>query len=310
MIQKAVITAAGNGTRLYPATNSIQKELFPLIDRDGIAKPTIQIIAEQALEAGIKEICIIVQPGEDVYFKRHFSGLSETAGNAFKDKSRGLKQAEILEQLQSMITYTFQTVQEGYGHAVYCAKDFVGSDPFLLMLGDHLFISHTETSCIDQLITTHEVYQKPVFSLKQTPADQIYLFGTAASQPIEGNAGFYQVTGLAEKPSIEFAKQNLLVKGLPDNTFMTLFGIHILTPEIFDILGEHIKQDKREKGEIQLAAAQDELCKTVGVIGREIDGERLDMGTPLGFLQTQAALAMNSVFAREFWECINQLKGN
>jgi UTP--glucose-1-phosphate uridylyltransferase len=307
MIRKAVITAAGKGTRQYPATNSVQKELFPLVDRDGIAKPTIQIIAEQALAAGIEEICIVVQPGEDEQFKNHFRGLIENEKKSFANKKWGLAQSQLLDKLNHAITYVYQTVQEGYGHAVYCAKDWVGAEPFLLMLGDHLYISHSNESCVTQLINAFRTYQQTIYSVKQTPAERLYLFGTVAGESIGENPAAYQLTRIVEKPAVSFAQKNLVTPGLPENTFLTFFGMHVLKPEIFEILGAHIQQNVREKGEIQLTTAQAELCQRDGAIGVEIEGERLDMGTPLGYLETQTALAMNGVFADEFSQFVKKM---
>jgi len=299
MIKKAVIPAAGKGTRQYPATNSVQKELFPLIDRDGIAKPTIQIIAEEALNAGIEEIALIVQPGMEENFKNHFRGLSEDDLKSFENKKPELKQSALLEKLKHSFIYVHQTAQEGYGHAVYCAKDWVGNDPFLLMLGDHIFISENDVSCASQVIAGYEFFNKSIYALKRTPAELIYLYGTINGNLLQENPSAYELTDIVEKPSVTYARENLYIPELPKDTFLSFFGIHLLTPGIFQILEEHIKNNIRENGEIQLTTAQAELSKREGAIGLEVAGQRLDMGTPLGYIETQLALALKGPFEHD-----------
>jgi UTP--glucose-1-phosphate uridylyltransferase len=299
MVKKAIITAAGKGTRLYPGTNAVQKELFPLVDLDGIAKPTIQIIAEQVLAAGIEEIAIVVQPGEEIAFQTHFQGLTESAKQSFTNKRWGLKQSDTLDRLKQKITYIHQTHQEGYGHAVHCAKEWVGDEPVLLMLGDHVYISHLESSCVHQILSGFAKYQQSIYAVKRTPADRLYLFGTVTGTLVDKDPGAYQLTKITEKPDVTYARQHLETPGLPEGWYLTFFGLHVLTPMIFTILTEHIEKNIRDKGEIQLTTAQAELCEREGAVGLEIQGDRLDMGTPLGYLETIFALANHGAFSRE-----------
>lgn len=300
MIKKAIITAAGKGTRQYPATNAVQKELFPLIDRDGIAKPTIQIIVEEVLNAGIEEIAIIVQPGEEKQFQTHFRGLVDSEIKSFHNKPWGLEQSELLEKMRNAITYIHQTEQHGFGHAVYCAHEWAGDDPVLLMLGDHVYLSHVETSCTQQLVNLYERFHKSVFAVQQTHIDELYLFGTVAGVQIDSHLGLYQLNRILEKPTPEEARQYLIIPELPPKIFLTIFGMYLLTPTIFHILGEHVEKDIRDKGEIQLTNALAELIDKEGAIGYEVAGERLDMGTPSGYLHTQFKLAQHGVLANEF----------
>lgn len=308
MIKKAVITAAGKGTRQYPGTNAVQKELFPLVDRDGMSKPTIQIIVEEALNAGIEDIAIIVQPGEEEQFKTHFRGLADSERGSFANKPWGVKQSDLLEKARRAITYIHQTVQEGFGHAVYCAREWVGNEPFLLMLGDHIYISNENESCAEQLIRGYEQYGKSIYGVKRTPAELIYLFGTLTGEKIQDRPPAYKVSQVVEKPDVSFARENLMTDGLPEDTFLTFFGMHIFTPTIFEILEERIRDNIREKDEIQLTSAQQVLCQREGVIAMEIDGMRLDMGTPLGYLETQLALALNGPFRHDVEMIFKRLK--
>lgn len=298
-IKKAVITAAGKGTRQYPATNAVQKELFPLVDRDGITKPTIQIIAEEALNAGIEEICLIVQAGAQEQFKKHFQGLTRQEASLFSDKPWVCSQSRILQRLQKAIVYIEQNQQEGFGHAVYCAKEWVGNEPFLLMLGDHIYISENSKSCAIQLIDGYKIHQKSTIGLKQTPIEQIHLFGTATGNQISDNPPTFRLTRVAEKPDAQYAKKHLSVPCLPDGLFLCFFGLYLFTPIIFSILDEHIKKNMKEKGEFQLTSAIAYLLKNEGVLGLEIDGSRLDMGTPSGYIETQLALAHSGILSEE-----------
>lgn len=282
----------------------MQKELFPIVDLDGIAKPTIQVVAEQAIGAGIEEICIVIQPGEADQFQKHFSGLSDSEKKAFEKKSWGLKQSAMLENLKHAITYVEQSVQEGYGHAVYCARDWAGSDPFLLLLGDHVYISDTDRSCIMQAMQGFEKAGRSLYAVTQTPVTQLHLFGTLTGKRIMNDPPLYEISRIIEKPDPATARKELVTEGLPDDTFLTFFGMHILTPAIFKVLQSHIENNVRSKGEIQLTTAQAELADTEGAFAQEIRGKRLDMGNPLGYIETQLALARKGVFAREIMELI------
>ena len=301
MIKKAVITAAGKGTRQYPATNAVQKELFPLVDLDGIAKPVIQIIAEQALRAGIEDLCIVVNPGESGHFRRHFRGLTGAERPAFEKpgKEWGIRQSGLLEDLGRRIRYVEQAEQHGFGHAVWCAREFAGNDPFLLLLGDHVYISGEDRSCVAQAIGGFERIGKTLLPVVRTPADRLHLFGTLAGDPSEEAPGLYRVKEILEKPDPETARKRLVTPGLPEDLFFTLFGMYALSPGLMDILERHVRDNVRSAGEIQLTPALGELAGTEGSFALEIDGVRLDMGTPLGYIETQLTLAQKGVFSRD-----------
>lgn len=307
MIKKAVITAAGKGTRQYPGTNAVQKEMFPVVDVDGIAKPTIQVIAEQALAAGVEEFAIVVQPGEEEQFKKHFTGLTEKEKASFSNKPWGLEQSRLLETLKERITYIHQETQEGFGHAVYCAHQWVGDEPFMLLLGDHLYLSRTSVPCITQAIRGFEVTQQSTFAVQQTPAEKLFLFGTVAGEPVDHASRLFRITQLYEKPGADYARQHLVTPGLKPDHFLAFFGIYVFTPTIFNILQNHIDQNIRHNGEIQLATAQAELVEREGAYAVEIDGERLDMGTPLGYLETQIKLGLAGKYGHDLGNLISSL---
>src|SRR3954465_14804946 len=134
-VRKAVITAAGRGTRQYPASTAVQKEMFSLVDRDGLTKPVIQIIGEECVAAGIEEICIITQPGEEKYYREYFRRMSDQEARSFRGKDWAILESEKLGAFGEGLHYAEQDAPEGFGHAVYQAKSFVGDEPFLLLLG-------------------------------------------------------------------------------------------------------------------------------------------------------------------------------
>lgn len=296
IVRKAVITAAGRGTRQFPATRSIQKEMLPLVDRDGITKPTIQIIIEECLASGIEDICIVVSPGGAQPFKEHFSRLKDDERRIFKGKEWALAQADMLRRIDERITYVEQPTPEGYGHAVYQAKDFVGDEPFLLLLGDHVYISNTKKRCAQQVMDTYAVTQCAVSAVQQTPDDHLHLFGTVKGNRLgQSDPPIFDVEKIVEKPSIDFAAEHLQTPGVKRGYYLCFFGMHVFPPSLFDCLAHHINNDIREKGEIQLTNSQELLRSQERYVAVETGGERLDMGVPLGYIETQMALALNGI---------------
>jgi len=296
-VRKAVVTAAGRGTRMYPATTTIQKEMLPLMDRDGICKPAIQIIIEEALESGIEEVCLVVNPHNREQIAQHFAPLPPNELKLFKGKDWALLQSARIQQIAARLTFVVQETPEGYGHAVWCARKFVGDEPFLLMLGDHIYTSGEERRCARQILDVYERYQANVSAVQQTPTELLHLFGTVCGQRICDTPPTYELGAIYEKPTPEYAEEHLRQADLLHGIYLCFFGMHILTPGIFDCLQYAIDHDLREKGEFQLTSAQERL-RAAGerYLAFEAVGDRHDIGIPFGFAQTQASLALNSVF--------------
>lgn len=293
-VSKAVITAAGMGTRHYPASATIQKEMFPLVDRDGTTKPTIQIIVEEAVDSGVEEVCIITSRDTLDQFQRHFRGLPSELTPAFRGKSWALEEAEKLAALSERIRYVVQEAPEGYGHAVFCSREFVGGDPFLLLLGDHVYISATKKSCSRQIIDVFGEHGCAVSGVQRTEEDLLHLFGTVVGRRLAGHPPVYELSEITEKPTLEYAEEHLRTSGLPRGQYLCFFGLHVLPPAIYDAIEYHIKNDIRERGEIQLTNALEMLRGQDRFVAVEVDGQRYDMGVPFGYIQTQLALALNS----------------
>ncbi|MDX1933811.1 MAG: sugar phosphate nucleotidyltransferase [Capsulimonadales bacterium] len=299
IVRKAVITAAGRGTRQFPATRSIQKELLPLVDRDGVTKPTIQIIIEECLASGIEDICVVVSPGGEESIRRHFSRMQDDERRLYRDKEWALAQADALRRIQERLHFVEQPSPEGFGHAVYQAREFVGDEPFLLMLGDHIYISEAKKRCAQQVIETFGVARCAVSAVQQTPDDKLHLFGTVTGHPLGGDPPSYDVTRIVEKPTIEFAAENLQTTGVKRGYYLCFFGITVFPPSLFDYLRYHIDHDIRERGEIQLTSSQEMLRANERYVAVETRGARYDMGVPNGYIETQMALALHGVHREE-----------
>lgn len=283
-VRKAVIPAAGFGTRLFPASKATKKELFPVVDRDGIAKPAILLIVEEALSAGLDEVIIIVQEGDLPAFESFFNEQISIE-NYNKLSPQFQAYARRLLDIGKQVRFIVQNTQEGLGHAVWCARETIGYEPFLLMLGDHLYHSYGARSCSQQLVDAFNRHGKSVVGLQRTPESEIATVGTATGVWVEPNE-LLSITEFAEKPTRDYARNNLQVAGLPEDTYLTVFGQYIIKPEIFDFLGEHIENNVRERGEFQLTSALDRLRREDGFLGLLIDGRRFDIGMPEYYLET------------------------
>ena len=283
-VRKALIPAAGFGTRLFPASKATKKELFPVIDRDGIAKPAILLIVEEAMQAGIEEFIIIVQK-DDLNDFRSFFNTQISIENYNKLPKHFQEYSRRILEIGQKVKFIVQTAQEGFGHAVYCAREAIGNEPFLLMLGDHLYRSNSNISCAQQLVDAYQAHGTSVVGLRITPENMIANFGTTGGVWIEENL-LLNVTEFAEKPTLEYARTNLRVPALADDQYLTVFGQYILKPEIFDFLELHIKNNLRERGEFQLTSALDRLRQVDGFLGLVMDGKRYDIGLPDYYLDT------------------------
>src|SRR5205085_1038204 len=224
-VRKAVITAAGRGTRQYPASTAVQKEMFPLVDRDGLTKPVIQIIGEAAIDSGIEEICIITQTGEEGLYREYFRRLDDDMVKAFRGKDWAILESEKLGAFGERLHFAEQHTPEGFGHAVYQAKRFVGDEPFLLLLGDHVYISDTAQRCARQLIRVYEQYMlDAVTGVQPTVERLLHLFGVIRGGPVDPAKGIYKAELIIEKPPIETARDRLATPGLPAGNYLAHFG--------------------------------------------------------------------------------------
>lgn len=285
-VRKAVIPAAGFGTRLFPASKATKKELFPVVDRDGIAKPAILLLVEEALGAGMEEVIIVVQK-EDLPEFRSFFEEQVTIENYNKLPRHAQEYARRILEMGRKVKFALQTVQEGFGHAVYAAREAVGDEPFLLMLGDHLYRSNRKESCARQLVDAYNGHGASVLGLRRTEERHLGNFGVATGVWLEPKR-LLSVSEFAEKPTVEYARENLRVPGLPGGEYLSVFGQYIIKPKIFEFLEENIRNNVRDRGEFQLTPALDRLRREDGFLGLMIDGQRYDIGLPEYYLDTLA----------------------
>ena len=283
-VRKAVIPAAGFGTRLFPASKAMKKELFPVIDSSGQAKPAIMAIVEEAIAAGIEEICLIVQQGDIELFESFFK-TPPPIEHYNKLSKENKTYCDYLLELGSKVAFVTQDVQEGFGHAVYCAREWVGNEPFLLMLGDHLYGSNEERCCARQVVEAYEQVGHSVVGLKETPIEQLSNFGCVTGVWKEADT-LLSVTEFYEKPDPEYAMEHLHVDGMDVDQFLTVFGIYVIQPQIFEFLEQNIAHNLRERGEFQLTSCLDELRKAEGFSGYVVKGKRYDIGLPEEYRQT------------------------
>lgn len=270
-IRKAVLPVAGLGTRVLPASKVIPKEMLPLVD-----KPTLQYIVEEAVAAGIEEI-IFVTSRSKRSIEDHFDVFPEL--EAALERKGKRKELEELRRVQTMATYTYvrQPEPRGLGHAVLCAKELVGDEPFVVMLGDDLVAP--ETPCLPRMMEIHEQYGGSVLSLVPLPPEIIPTYGIVSVQEVgDDGEDVFKVTHLVEKPALEEAPSDLGVAGR-----------YVLTPDIFALLEQ---TPPGKGGEIQITDAIEMQAREGHCYGLRFTGVRYDTGNPLGFLTTSIAYAL------------------
>jgi UTP--glucose-1-phosphate uridylyltransferase len=289
-VRKAVITAAGRGVRLYPVADTVQKGMLPIIDRDGVAKPTIQIIMEEALESGVEEVCIVCAPGDEERYRGQFAQLRDNLRAGYGDKDWARRQAERLDALLRCLSFAVQEDALGYGHAVWCAKDFVGEENFLLLLGDHVYVSQVAGQrCARQLIDLATQENCAVAAVNPTREHLVRRYGTLSGVRVHGLPGVYDIDRILEKPSLSRAELELSTPGLRVGHYLCLFGMHVLPHRIFDLLGEQLEVGGTE---CQLTPALQELANRERYLAAELRGARHDIGAAFGLLHAQLALGL------------------
>ncbi|MGR3766042.1 UTP--glucose-1-phosphate uridylyltransferase GalU [Rossellomorea sp. NS-SX7] len=267
-VRKAIIPAAGLGTRFLPATKAMPKEMLPIVD-----KPTIQYIVEEAIASGIEDIIIVTGKGKRA-IEDHFDLAPELERNlAEKGKLDLLEKVQHSSNLVN-IHYIRQKEPKGLGHAVWCARNFIGDEPFAVLLGDDIVVS--DTPCVKQLINQYEDTGSSVIGVQTVEDNQTHRYGIIDPVTIEGRR--YQVRNFVEKPAMGTAPSNLAI-----------MGRYLLTPEIFELLEN---QESGAGGEIQLTDAIQKLNETQRVYAYDFEGKRYDVGEKVGFVKTTIDFAL------------------
>lgn len=282
-IKKAIIPAAGLGTRFLPATKAQPKEMLPIVD-----KPTLQYIIEEAIESGIEEILIVTGRSKKS-IEDHFDRSIELELELEKKgKTDMLKMVQDISNMVN-IHYIRQKEPKGLGHAIYCAKSFIGDEPFAVLLGDD--IVDAKTPCLKQMIDCYNEYQTTILGVQEVPDSEVDKYGIINAKPIEENV--YKIKDMIEKPNLNEAPSNIAI-----------LGRYILTPTIFKILET---QQPGKGGEIQLTDALRTLVKSEALYAYIFEGKRYDVGDKLGFLEATVDYALkNPELKDKFIEIIKQ----
>ncbi|MBJ6725099.1 UTP--glucose-1-phosphate uridylyltransferase GalU [Geomesophilobacter sediminis] len=267
-VKKAVFPVAGLGTRFLPATKSTPKEMLPLID-----KPLVQYVVEEAVASGIEQILFVTGRNKRA-IEDHFDIAFELESLLY-DKGKDLELSQVRESAEmAKIFFVRQKQALGLGHAILCAKEFIGDEPFAVLLGDDIIDAHPP--CLAQLLSVYDQYASPVLALKQVPMQNISSYGCVSGNVISDQV--FQVSDLVEKPAVKDAPSDLAI-----------IGRYILTPEIFPILE---RQEPGKGGEIQLTDALKTLVKAAPIYGCKFEGTHHDCGDKLGFLKATVDMAL------------------
>lgn len=278
-VRKAVIPAAGLGTRFLPFTKSIPKEMLPIVD-----KPTIQYIIEEIVDSGIEDILIVIGRNKDVLVN-HFDCVPELEFNLEKNgKDAELQMIDDITEMANIFTIR-QKEPKGLGHAVLCAKKFVGDEPFAVILGDDV-VYNPDTPALKQLLDVYDEQEKTVIGVQTVPHEDTSKYGIIEKEDVGGNV--YKVNNMIEKPPVDEAPSDLAV-----------LGRYVITPDIFEIL-EHT--GKGAGGEIQLTDALEEQAKDGNVYAVDFEGKRYDIGSKEGFLEATVEYALRRPELRDSFE--------
>lgn len=275
-VKKAIIPAAGLGTRFLPATKAQPKEMLPIVD-----KPTLQYIVEEAVNSGIEEILIITGRNKKS-IEDHFDRSVELELELEKHQKQEM--LELVRHISNMVNIYFirQKEPKGLGHAIYCAKSFVGNEPFAVLLGDDI-VYHESKPCLKQLVDCYEKYESSVLGVQKVERDQVHKYGIVDIEEDMGRVS--KVKGLVEKPTDKEAPSNIAI-----------LGRYIITPRIFSLLEN---AETGAGGEIQLTDALIKLRKEEDIYAYEFEGKRYDIGDKLGFLQANVEYALRDIALKD-----------
>lgn len=258
-IRKALITAAGPQQRRLP--------LQSLTDRDGATKPALAIILDEFLAAGLEQVGLVLRPGDRPAYEALLGPYAER------------------------LTYLEQPAPNGYGHAVLCGREFVGNEPFLLQVSDHLYVSRSGKSCTAQLLEVAEAEACAVSAVQATHESLLRFYGTVSGSLVPGRTALYQVDSVIEKPTPTVAEQQCVVPGLRSGHYLCFFGMHVLTPTVFTLLNEAAA--RAQGGAFTLTPTLAALAAREKYLAAELAGRRANLEAPFGLLRAQIALGLH-----------------
>lgn len=261
-ITKALITAAGRKQRTLP--------LQMLIDRDGVERSVLHILINEVVQAGVDAIGVVVRPGDEAAY------------------------AEVAGDHVGRLHFVPQPEPRGYGHALYAARDFIGDDPFLHLVGDHLYVQRDAQSCAQHLVEVAQAAACTVSAVQATRESLLPYYGAVGARRVGGRTDLYRVDTVLEKPTPTAAEQSLLVPGLRAGHYLCFFGMHVLTPTVMEILGRQLAATPAaQSAAVTLSTALAELAGREQYLALEQHNARYDLGVRYGLLTAQIALALN-----------------
>ncbi len=258
-VTKAVITAAGKTQRHLP--------LQTLIDRDGAEKSVLEILIGEAAQAGISDIGVVIDPADEEAYQ------------------------SVVGTSSAQVTFIPQTAQLGHGHAIYCAQSFTAGQPFLHLVGDHLYVSKREQGCAQHLVAVAEQEICSVSAVQATRESQLPYYGTIGGSRLTNQPDLYRVSDVLEKPTPTLAEQHLIVSGLRAGHYLCFFGMHVLTPTVMEILDDLVAE-KDNSGGVTLSSALQILSGREKYLALQKEDQRYDLGVKYGLLEAQLALAL------------------
>lgn len=257
-VKKCVLTAAAPSQRRLP--------LQMLIDRDGAGRSVLAILLEEAARAGIEEIAVVVCPGDSEVY------------------------ASVAGEHAARVRFIEQPEPRGYAQALACARGFTSDEPFLHMVGDHLFVSHDGGGCAARLVALAQQEDCSVSAVQATREGQLTQFGAIGGQPVQGKAGLYRIDTVLEKPTPTEAEQRIFVPGLRAGHYLCFFGLHVFTPAVMDLVDELLA---RASGPCPISPALDALARSERYLALEMPDRRYDLGARYGLFHAQLALALS-----------------
>ena len=260
-VKKGIITAAGPSQRTLP--------LQTLVDRDGIEKKALRIILEEAVSAGVEDVCIVVMPGDQDAYRE---AAGEYAGHV-----------HFVEQASPL----------GYGHALSLGRDFARGQAVLHLVSDHLYISRGATRCTQQVVEQARAEGCSVSAVQATRESMLPFYGAIGGRRVLGRTDLYEVENVLEKPTPSTAEQELIVPGLRAGHYLCMFGIHVFTPALMDLLDESVREASESREPVQLSPALARHARQGRYLAMEVQGTRYNIGIRYGLLNAQLALALD-----------------
>ncbi len=283
-IKKAIIPVAGNGTRMFPITKCFKKAFLPIVDSDGIVKPVILSLIEEVVDAGIEEVCLIIDENDQKDYDRLFNEpLSDEISAKLSPEQ--LEYEKKIQKIGKKIKYVYQKEKLGLGHAVSLCEEFVNGEPVLLVLGDQLYKSYTNQSCTEQFLNSYAQTNKLSVSVCEVNENEVNRYGILCGK-VDTGKDYYEVEKMVEKPDVMSAKEKYYTLKNNLKKYYAVFGEYILTEDVFKLLKENIKNNKKENGEFQITSVLDEVREKDGMIAFIPQGEMLDVGNVNAYKDT------------------------